>query len=171
MVVELIDLYYPPLICPDCIHVSRAKLEAEDHLKTKHQGMKLFQCLAPQCQHNYKSKGGLKYHLEHAHQVSSRHSPIKSDIPVQEQKEKPQKRLKRLELSPRLTQLLNDAYSPTTCPACHVEFKKKTHVIHHLVEAHQGQEPYQCIVKECKRTKAYATREGLIYHLMNYHDQ
>lgn len=78
---------------------------------------------------------------------------------------------KKPELSDRLTIQLNTVYPLNTCPECNKVFKRKTHVVNHLVDDHRGKEPYKCIVKECKRTKAYASREGLVYHLINYHDQ
>lgn len=80
------------------------------------------------------------------------------------------KKFKKQELSERLQTKLDKVYAATVCPACNEEFKKKTHVIRHLVESHQGEEPYKCIVSNCKRTKNYATREGLVYHLVSYHD-
>ncbi|KAI9485324.1 MAG: hypothetical protein EXX96DRAFT_472525, partial [Benjaminiella poitrasii] len=77
---------------------------------------------------------------------------------------------KKLELSETLQKKLDSVYPPNVCPSCKEEFKKKTHVIQHLVDYHAGEEPYRCIASDCKRTKAYATREGLVYHLANYHD-
>ncbi|KAI7873946.1 uncharacterized protein EV154DRAFT_395134, partial [Mucor mucedo] len=81
------------------------------------------------------------------------------------------KKLRKQEVSPHLQQKLDEVYDVTTCPSCREKFKRKTHVIRHLVEVHHGEEPYRCIVSGCKRTKAYATREGLVYHLVSYHDE
>lgn len=81
------------------------------------------------------------------------------------------KKFKKQELSTHLQEKLNDVYAITVCPACNEEFKKKTHVITHLVESHHGEEPYKCVVSGCKRAKNYATREGLVYHLISYHDE
>ncbi|KAF1804130.1 hypothetical protein FB192DRAFT_1277920, partial [Mucor lusitanicus] len=80
------------------------------------------------------------------------------------------KKSKKPQLSLLLEKKLNEVYPLTICPACDKEFEKKTHVIKHLVEAHHGEEPYECVVSSCKRTKKYATREGLVYHLSVYHD-
>lgn len=87
------------------------------------------------------------------------------------EQENKKERRKKPELSEELGKKLESIYPLHVCPACKKEFKRKTHVVNHLVEEHHGQEPYKCIVKDCKRTKAYATREGLVYHLINYHDQ
>lgn len=81
------------------------------------------------------------------------------------------KRLKKQELSSGLQKMLDETYDITICPSCKVQFKRKTHVIRHLVDVHHGEEPYKCVVSNCKRTKTYATREGLIYHLVSYHDE
>ncbi|KAI8356204.1 hypothetical protein BD560DRAFT_356939 [Blakeslea trispora] len=170
---RLIDLAYPSLVCPCCLRVSRAKAESDEHMKNEHRGTKMFECLSTQCSQIYTTKAGLKYHMEHVHHVvfvnsSGSKNPIKSQkskVTVPETKQ-----LKKLQLSPKLAKLLDDAYSLTTCPSCCIEFKKKTHVVHHLVEEHHGEEPYKCVVKDCKRTKTYATRDGLLYHLVNYHD-
>lgn len=81
------------------------------------------------------------------------------------------KKLKKQELSSHLQEKLDRVYDATICPACKEQFKRKTHVIRHLVDAHHGEEPYKCVVSNCKRTKTYATREGLVYHLLSYHDE
>lgn len=72
-------------------------------------------------------------------------------------------------LTAALQKRLDELYPVTACPSCKEEFSKKTHVIRHLVEKHHGEEHYHCFVSECKHTKKYVTREGLIYHLVNYH--
>lgn len=74
-------------------------------------------------------------------------------------------------LLPSSEQLLNAAYDPLICPVCRSSFKRKTNVINHLVDSHHGEEPYHCIINGCTHPKAYATREGLVYHIANYHDR
>jgi hypothetical protein len=74
-------------------------------------------------------------------------------------------------LLPASEQLLNAAYDPLVCPVCRSSFKRKTNVINHLVEYHHGAEPYHCIIPSCTHPKAYASREGLVYHIANYHDR
>jgi uncharacterized Zn-finger protein len=77
---------------------------------------------------------------------------------------------KKLALSEKLQKQLEETYSPTVCPACKEKFKKKTHVITHLAQDHHGEEPFKCIVSSCDHTKSYATRDGLLYHLVKFHD-
>ncbi|CAO3658468.1 unnamed protein product [Umbelopsis vinacea] len=67
--------------------------------------------------------------------------------------------------------LLNAVYDPLRCPSCRASFPRKTNVIKHLVEFHQGEEPYRCIFQRCNHPKRYATREGLIYHILKSHDE
>ncbi|CAO3681632.1 unnamed protein product [Umbelopsis ramanniana] len=67
--------------------------------------------------------------------------------------------------------LLNAVYDPLRCPSCRASFPRKTNVIKHLVEFHQGEEPYRCIFQRCSHPKRYATREGLIYHILKSHDE
>lgn len=74
------------------------------------------------------------------------------------------------QLSDQVQRTLNNIYPTTTCPSCKQIFNKKTHVITHLVDSHHGAEPYQCFVMDCKHSKKYATREGLLYHLVTYHN-
>ncbi|KAG2183284.1 hypothetical protein INT43_006289 [Umbelopsis isabellina] len=67
--------------------------------------------------------------------------------------------------------LLNAVYDPLRCPSCMATFPRKTNVIKHLVEHHQGEEPYRCVFQQCNHPKRYATREGLIYHILKSHDE
>lgn len=102
------------------------------------------------------------------------YSPRRSDrynTPTTTNNRDNNKKLRKLELSPHLQKKLEETYDVTICPSCKEQFKRKTHVIRHLVKVHHGEEPYKCIVSGCKRTKAYATREGLVYHLVSYHDE
>ncbi|KAI8640085.1 hypothetical protein BD408DRAFT_420276 [Parasitella parasitica] len=184
LILQLIEETYPPLICPDCFQTSSGRAEADQHLKLKHRGQKVFKCISPDCKHVYSSKPGLRYHLEHVHQISrineNNHSSVnrKSDrqqngvgTATSTHSILNDKRFKKQGLSASLEKKLNDIYPITICPACNEEFKKKTHVITHLVESHHGEEPYKCVVFGCKRGKNYATREGLVYHLISYHDE
>ncbi|GAN11358.1 hypothetical protein MAM1_0559d10917 [Mucor ambiguus] len=196
-ILQLIDEIYPPLICPECYHLSTARTEADQHIKSNHLGQKVFKCVSSSCTQVYSSKAGLQYHMEHAHQISrisdsssfkfGSQSPSSSNKKADRQQQikasaysasspsstsiqNDSKKSKKPQLSALLEKKLNAVYPSTICPACNEEFKKKTHVIKHLVEVHHGEEPYKCIVSNCKRTKKYATREGLIYHLNIYHD-
>ncbi|KAI8987347.1 hypothetical protein BDF20DRAFT_814956 [Mycotypha africana] len=74
-------------------------------------------------------------------------------------------------LSQKAEKLLNGVYPPLQCPSCHQMFNRKTNVIKHLTEAHVGEEPYRCIYPKCNHPKMYATREGLVYHIVRVHDQ
>ncbi|KAI8877441.1 hypothetical protein K501DRAFT_288386 [Backusella circina FSU 941] len=80
------------------------------------------------------------------------------------------KHSKKPSLSPKAEAFLNSIYPPLECPSCHDLFNKKTNVIKHLTEAHLGQEPYRCIYPKCAHPRWYATREGLVYHIMRVHD-
>ncbi|CEJ03304.1 hypothetical protein G6F70_002284 [Rhizopus microsporus] len=190
MLTALIDKIYPPLVCPSCLHVSLARSDADEHFKDKHHGEKVYECIAYNCDQAYSSKAGLRYHLQKSHQVNlnpekgkqlvskTGHQSTSTALPT---KSKPMttrnnnnnntstKRHRR-ELSAALQKKLDETYSATVCPSCKKNFSKKTHVINHLVEAHQGEEPYKCIIDNCKRVKNYATREGLVYHLVSYHE-
>ncbi|CAO3639734.1 unnamed protein product [Mucor hiemalis] len=77
---------------------------------------------------------------------------------------------KKPTLSTTAEAFLNSMYPPLQCPACHQLFNRKTNVIKHLTEAHLGQEPYRCIYPKCAHPRLYATREGLIYHIVRVHD-
>lgn len=77
---------------------------------------------------------------------------------------------KKPTLSSKAEAFLNSMYPPLQCPACHQLFNRKTNVIKHLTEAHLGQEPYRCIYPKCAHPRLYATREGLIYHIVRVHD-
>jgi hypothetical protein len=66
----LIDEIYPPLVCPECYQISSGRSEADQHLKVLHHGRKIFQCVSSTCEQAYSTKAGLRYHLEHAHQVT-----------------------------------------------------------------------------------------------------
>lgn len=70
LILQLIEESYPPLVCPVCFQTSVGRAEADMHLKSKHHGQKVFKCVAPNCNQAYSSKPGLRYHLEHVHQVS-----------------------------------------------------------------------------------------------------
>lgn len=70
LILQLIEETYPPLVCPDCFQISSGRAEADQHLKSKHHGQKVFKCVASNCNQVYSSKPGLRYHLEHAHQIT-----------------------------------------------------------------------------------------------------
>ncbi|KAJ2964871.1 hypothetical protein NQZ79_g401 [Umbelopsis isabellina] len=80
-------------------------------------------------------------------------------------------RRRKPNLSPASEVLLNAVYDPLRCPSCLATFPRKTNVIKHLVEHHQGEEPYRCVFQQCNHPKRYATREGLIYHILKSHDE
>lgn len=77
---------------------------------------------------------------------------------------------KKPALSAKAEQFLNEVYPPLQCPSCNQVFNRKTNVIKHLAEFHLGQEPYRCIYPNCNHPRLYATREGLIYHIIRVHD-
>lgn len=77
---------------------------------------------------------------------------------------------KKIILSPSSESLLNSVYHPLRCPSCHKTFNRKTNVIKHLTDAHYGEEPYRCVFSHCRHPKRYATREGLVYHILHAHD-
>ncbi|KAJ2965052.1 hypothetical protein NQZ79_g127 [Umbelopsis isabellina] len=199
MMLALIDASYPPLLCPSCKHVAANRTEADHHYRSNHHGERNFVCMHPYCQQAYSSKGGLRYHLEHMHNVSlipesnstslppiinrpptsprmklvtslpskSRMSePLKKQNPAKRERKRP-----KPTLLPESEQLLNATYNPLVCPVCRSSFKRKTNVINHLVDSHHGEEPYHCVIVGCTHPKAYATREGLVYHIANYHDR
>lgn len=193
LIMELIDETYPPFVCPSCDHTASARSLVDSHFKSAHHGVKAFKCVHTKCDQAYSSKPGLRYHLEHAHNVtlntgshaqtnqsskSSKSTSSSKLISNSKQQhtnhtnvESNSKKLKKQELSPYLQNKLDSTYNITVCPSCKEQFKRKTHVIRHLVEVHHGEEPYKCVVSNCKRTKTYATREGLVYHLASYHDE
>ncbi|ORE06526.1 hypothetical protein BCV72DRAFT_256279 [Rhizopus microsporus var. microsporus] len=78
---------------------------------------------------------------------------------------------KKPTLSPAAESFLNSIYPPTQCPACMKTFNRKTNVIKHLTQAHAGEEPYRCIYPKCTHPRLYATREGLVYHIVRVHDE
>ncbi|KAI8364037.1 hypothetical protein EDC96DRAFT_444404 [Choanephora cucurbitarum] len=78
---------------------------------------------------------------------------------------------KKPTLSAKAEQFLNSIYPPLQCPSCNQLFGRKTNVIKHLTEAHIGQEPYRCIYPSCNHPRLYATREGLVYHIVHAHDK
>lgn len=77
---------------------------------------------------------------------------------------------KKPTLSSTAEDFLNSMYPPLQCPSCLQVFNRKTNVIKHLTEAHLGQEPYRCIYPKCAHPRLYATREGLVYHIVRVHD-
>ncbi|KAH8550096.1 hypothetical protein BGW37DRAFT_443703 [Umbelopsis sp. PMI_123] len=206
----LIDATYPPLLCPSCKHIASSRTEADYHYRSTHHGERDFVCMHPYCQRTYRSKGGLKYHLEQMHTIShipENNSATTASLPpivhrppsippprakystshmpamvamkprpssTNESKSTPPKRERKRPkptLLPASEQLLNAAYDPLICPVCRASFKRKTNVINHLVDSHHGEEPYHCIITGCTHPKAYATREGLVYHIANHHDR
>jgi hypothetical protein len=201
MILALMDATYPPLLCPSCKHIAVNRTEADRHYQTSHHGERNFLCMHPYCQQSYSSKGGLRYHLEHMHTVShipanaSSNAPVPPIInrpasprmkavvpPTMKPREPHRKQSTNLipkrerkrpkpSLLPESEHLLNAAYDPLVCPVCLSIFKRKTNVINHLVDSHHGEEPYRCIIAGCTHPKAYATREGLVYHIANYHDR
>lgn len=70
LILQLIDEIYPPLVCPECHHLSSARTEADQHLRLNHLGQKVFACVSSSCTQVYSTKAGLRYHMEHAHQIS-----------------------------------------------------------------------------------------------------
>ncbi|KAI8991144.1 hypothetical protein BDF20DRAFT_808512, partial [Mycotypha africana] len=70
LILELIEEIYPPLYCPECYEISSSRSEADNHVKTYHQGSKIFACVSPACKQSYSSRAGLRYHLEHGHTVT-----------------------------------------------------------------------------------------------------
>jgi hypothetical protein len=70
LLLALIDEIYPPLICPECYQTSSGRSEADEHFRELHRGRKVFQCVSSTCEQAYSTKAGLRYHLEHAHQVT-----------------------------------------------------------------------------------------------------
>lgn len=70
LLLALIDEIYPPLICPECYQTSYGRSEADRHFRELHRGRKVFQCVSFTCEQIYSTKAGLRYHLEHAHQVT-----------------------------------------------------------------------------------------------------
>ncbi|OAD71640.1 C2H2-type zinc finger transcription factor [Phycomyces blakesleeanus NRRL 1555(-)] len=172
LLMGLIDHCYPPPICPSCYYTGSSLSDIHMHYKL-HSGVKAYRCIHPTCNHAYSSRPGLRYHLEHAHTVTmisdSSVQLVASKKSVTISKRPAPTRMKKSQISASLQTLLDNAYHPTLCPACQMSFKRKTHVVHHIVSAHRGDEIYKCVVSGCKRNKAYATREGLVYHLANYH--
>ncbi|KAI8388168.1 uncharacterized protein BYT42DRAFT_482173, partial [Radiomyces spectabilis] len=77
---------------------------------------------------------------------------------------------KKIILSHASESLLNSVYNPLQCPACHQLFNRKTNVIKHLADKHHGEEPYHCVFANCVHPRRYATREGLVYHILRAHD-
>jgi hypothetical protein len=199
MLLALIDASYPPLFCPSCRHVAANRTEADHHYRSTHHGERIFVCMHPYCQQAYSSKGGLRYHLEHMHTVSlipeynstslppiinrpptsprmkstaSLSSKPRVSEPLKKQNAaKRERKRPKPTLLPESEHLLNAAYNPLVCPVCRSSFKRKTNVINHLVDSHHGEEPYHCVIAGCTHPKAYATREGLVYHIANYHDR
>lgn len=208
MSLALIDATYPPLLCPSCKHLASSRTEADYHYRSTHHGERDFVCMHPYCQRTYRSKGGLKYHLEQMHTIShipensggantaslppivhrppsipsprvkhstNPHAMTMKPRPTSSHDSKPSAKRERKRPKPTLLpaseQLLNSAYDPLVCPVCRASFKRKTNVINHLVDSHHGEEPYHCIITGCTHPKAYATREGLVYHIANHHDR
>ncbi|CAO3672522.1 unnamed protein product [Rhizopus stolonifer] len=177
---------------------SRQLVLMENHVKQAHRGEKPYCCLAD-CDQIYSSRGGLRYHLLNVHAVRQVHGEKKETRPKSPPAKKarlskkalpksttaeepmdedsiansPKQEVKKDErggFSRELEDELDQVYPVVVCPACKENFDKKTHVIRHLVQDHKGEVPYVCFVPDCKRSKSYATREGLIYHLVNYHN-
>ncbi|KAI9278444.1 hypothetical protein BDA99DRAFT_492154 [Phascolomyces articulosus] len=74
-------------------------------------------------------------------------------------------------LTPAAEALINSVYHPLYCPCCQARFPRKTNVVKHVSEMHQGQEPYTCVYNHCTANrKHYATRDGLVYHTLRYHE-
>lgn len=67
---ELIEEFYPPLVCAICLDVSATRADSDMHFKAKHRGEKAFECLGHDCQQAYSSRSGLRYHLLTNHQVT-----------------------------------------------------------------------------------------------------
>lgn len=70
LIMELIDETYPPFVCPTCDHTASARSLVDSHFKSAHHGVKAFKCVHTKCDQAYSSKPGLRYHLEHAHNVT-----------------------------------------------------------------------------------------------------
>lgn len=70
LIMELIDETYPPSVCPTCLYTASGRSDADLHFKTEHHGIKAFKCVNAACEQTYSSKPGLRYHLEHAHDVT-----------------------------------------------------------------------------------------------------
>ncbi|ORY93868.1 hypothetical protein BCR43DRAFT_495471 [Syncephalastrum racemosum] len=167
--VDFIDLVYSPLECPLCQKVSTARSDMAQHMMDQHRDQKLFSCIHPTCEHAYSSRAGLRYHLEHAHTVVFLADKKKQVVLSNKKERRPSKAARKVDLPPSMEEKLNRIYDPKVCPACHERFPRKTHVVHHLKEAHDGEEAYKCIIPECSREKSYATRDGLLYHLSSVH--
>ncbi|KAI7869229.1 hypothetical protein BDF14DRAFT_1880396 [Spinellus fusiger] len=170
LLMDLIDSIYPPSLCPVCYCKGASRSEIDQHYKL-HPGAKAYRCTHPSCHHAYSSRPGLRYHLEHAHTVTMITENNLQCITPKSTSVRGLSRTRKTELPDALKALLDTAYNPMKCPVCQATFKRKTHVVHHLVCAHRGDEVYRCVVTDCKRKKTYATREGLVYHLAKYHSQ
>ncbi|KAI9029808.1 hypothetical protein CLU79DRAFT_736137 [Phycomyces nitens] len=214
---SLIDATYPPLLCTACDFVSSSRRDSSIHFRIHHPSTPRFLCLHSHCDMRFGSRGGLRFHLSHAHSVglnltlpippsilttasktiasASPPTPPKYTPPKPEPKPTPHtptsivaplspppfkphlvfstrapRGSKKIILSPLSEDALNAAYPPLQCPACHQTFNRKTNVIKHLTEDHHGEEPYRCMFQHCIHPRHYATREGLVYHILRAHD-
>ncbi|ORX58997.1 hypothetical protein DM01DRAFT_1333591 [Hesseltinella vesiculosa] len=74
---------------------------------------------------------------------------------------------KTLSVSAKLT--LASYYPHLQCPSCKKYFKNRSQVVRHLQSDHGPGEGYQCYYSDCPHTKAFSSREGLVYHLIRTH--
>ncbi|KAI7869520.1 hypothetical protein BDF14DRAFT_1782225 [Spinellus fusiger] len=78
---------------------------------------------------------------------------------------------KKMILSASSNAVLDAVYPPLQCPACLKAFNRKTNVIKHLTDEHPREEPYRCVFEHCIHPRRYATREGLVYHIVRAHEE
>ncbi|KAI8969736.1 hypothetical protein BDB01DRAFT_731925 [Pilobolus umbonatus] len=153
-ILSLIDQIYPPLLCTLCDTSFPSLAASQHHYHEQHKKRPRYVCIHAHCDHPFKSRGALRFHLSRSH------------LPPSPSVDK----VKKPSLSTSAQSFLNSIFPPLECPCCHQVFNRKTNVIKHLSEVHPGKEPYRCIYPQCAHPRLYATREGLVYHILRVHD-
>ena len=171
----------PLWMCPICNIDLKLKEKLKDHIKSSHQGQKVFRCSL--CEARFELKDSLNRHLKKKHTIES---PIRSDVDDFEMD------LNETDISNQCESNLDigmnelnvheesaiefsDIKNSTNtefekevlwiCPICNIDLKRKKKLRDHIKSSHQGQKVFRCSLCEA----SFELKDSLKRHLKTKH--
>ena len=168
-------------MCPICDIDLKRKKKLRDHIKSSHQGQKVFRCSS--CEARFELKDSLNRHLKTKHTTES---PIRSNIDDFEMdlNETDISNLCETNLDIEMNEL--DAHEESfiefsdiknssntefekevlwICPICNIDLKRKKKLRDHIKSSHQGQKVFRCSLCEA----SFELKDSLKRHLKTKH--
>ena len=168
-------------MCPICNIDLKLKEKLKDHIKSSHQGQKVFRCSL--CEARFELKDSLNRHLKKKHTIES---PIRSDVDDFEMD------LNETDISYQCESNLDigmnelDAHEESViefsdsknssntefekevlwiCPICNIDLRRKKKLRDHIKSSHQGQKVFRCSLCEAN----FELKDSLNRHVKTKH--